>query len=1205
VTCTHPAVQVNADADCVATATWTPPVFADNCSVTVTSTHAPGATFPLGSTQVTYTGKDPSNNIRTCSFLVVVHDVTVPVLSGCPTGPVFGSATTSCGVAVSWTEPTATDNCDDFSNLDIFSNYPPGYFFPVGTTSVTYTAIDENDNFSTCSFDVTVTDDAAPVISNCPSNINVFADGDCLTPVSWTEPTATDNCSALPFTKTHTPGVSLFGLGTTTVTYTVKDPSNNTSTCSFTVTVVDNTPPVLTNCPTDMIVPAAGNCQAIVTFTPPNVNDNCGATLTVSKASGTSFVLGETVVTYTAKDAALNSSTCSFKVIVVDATAPVFSNCPANITVDAATNCEKAVGWTAPTVTDNCSATVTTTHTIGSTFPLGETTVTYEAEDAAGNTAMCSFTVTVVDNVAPVFTNCPGNIALSATSSCGSIGTWGPLNVSDDCDVTITSSHNSGDVFPVGTTTVEIEAEDESGNISTCTFDVVVEDDTAPVIVCLADITVSANASCEAVVTWHDPAYTDNCSATLSSDVASGSAFELGSTPVTITATDPSGNTSTCTFNVVVVDDTSPVIQNCVTDITVSANDDCQAMVTWTPPTAGDNCSVIMTSTHTPGTLFGLGVTTVTYTAEDGAGNKMTCSFDINVTDTSAPVISNCPTDITVNVESNCEAIVNWTAPTADDNCSVALTSSHTPGAAFAAGTTTITYTATDPAGNTSTCSFNVIVVDSDAPVLANCPSDIQLTVNAHCQAIATWTAPTATDGCTLTLTSTHNSGDAFPTGTTAVTYTATDNSGNASTCSFNVIVTDASAPVFSNCPSDITLNGDTNCQANAVWSAPSVVDDCMFTVTSTRLSGSSFPVGVTTVIFTAVDASGNTSTCSFTVTVQDVHAPIITACPSMITLNAGSDCQTSASWTPPQFADCSTFQVTSSHSPGTSFALGTTIVTYTVTDEQGLSSSCTFDVIVEDKTGPVFTNCPQDITIAVGGNCDAVVSWTVPGANDNCSTVAMTKTHDPGQTFQLGATPVRYSATDASGNITTCEFMVNVVNEHLPVITGCPDDISLKADESGLATTEWIEPTATVECTEVSITSPNHPGETFPVGTTQVIYTATSGAGKISTCSFKVVVEYEELSFDVNQLVTPDGDGINDQWTIPNLEKFKDNKVMIVDRWGSVVYQSTGYNNENVVWKGMSQGGLAAPTGTYYYTISVRFLSEVREKKGFIELIR
>jgi gliding motility-associated-like protein len=151
----------------------------------------------------------------------------------------------------------------------------------------------------------------------------------------------------------------------------------------------------------------------------------------------------------------------------------------------------------------------------------------------------------------------------------------------------------------------------------------------------------------------------------------------------------------------------------------------------------------------------------------------------------------------------------------------------------------------------------------------------------------------------------------------------------------------------------------------------------------------------------------------------------------------------------------------------------------------------------------------------------------------------------------------------------------------------------------------EWIEPTAEVNCTDVLMEHTHNSGSNFSIGTTEVVYTATSGAGKISTCSFNVVVAYEELDFDVEQLLTPDGDGINDQWKIPNLEKFKDNKVVIVDRWGSVVFQATGYNNENVVWRGTSENGVAAPTGTYYYTISVRFLSEVREKRGFVELIR
>jgi hypothetical protein len=69
--------------------------------------------------------------------------------------------------------------------------------------------------------------------------------------------------------------------------------------------------------------------------------------------------------------------------------------------------------------------------------------------------------------------------------------------------------------------------------------------------------------------------------------------------------------------------------------------------------------------------------------------------------------------------------------------------------------------------------------------------------------------------------------------------------------------------------------------------------------------------------------------------------------------------------------------------------------------------------------------------------------------------------------------------------------------------------------------------------------------------------------------------------------------------------EKFKNNEVTVVDRWGSVIYSATGYNNEDVVWSGRGTGGATVPTGTYFYFISVRFGPNKLEKKGFIELIR
>ena len=107
--------------------------------------------------------------------------------------------------------------------------------YPVGTTNVTWTAYDFSGNTSTCSMTVTVTDDEAPVITNCPGDIT-----SCSAVVNWTEPTASDNCGLLSFTSDHQPG-STFSPGTTKVTYTAKDIHANISTCSFNVTA--NIPP--------------------------------------------------------------------------------------------------------------------------------------------------------------------------------------------------------------------------------------------------------------------------------------------------------------------------------------------------------------------------------------------------------------------------------------------------------------------------------------------------------------------------------------------------------------------------------------------------------------------------------------------------------------------------------------------------------------------------------------------------------------------------------------------------------------------------------------------------------------------------------------------------------------------------------------------------------------------------------------------------
>lgn len=268
-----------------------------------------------------------------------------------------------------------------------------------------------------CSPDV-----VAPVLTACPTNITRSTTTTC-TAVAWTDPSVTDNCSTptLSFTTRPTAGLNngdCFPIGTTTVTYMAMDAVNNMSTCQFTVTVnntnpctSDITPPVFTNCPKSPISLTTTTTCATATWATLAATDNCSTatiTQTAGQASGSCFPIGTTSVSFKAVDAKLNTSTCSFVVTVVnnnpctnDVTPPMFHTCPSNITVAATSTCA-TVSWTAPSAMDNCvtpSVSYTTSPTAnltnGGCFPVGTTTVTYIAKDAKGNSATCSFTITV------------------------------------------------------------------------------------------------------------------------------------------------------------------------------------------------------------------------------------------------------------------------------------------------------------------------------------------------------------------------------------------------------------------------------------------------------------------------------------------------------------------------------------------------------------------------------------------------------------------------------------------------------------------------------------------------------------------------------------------------------------------------------------------------------------------------------------------
>ncbi|MBL0146586.1 MAG: HYR domain-containing protein [Chitinophagaceae bacterium] len=253
------------------------------------------------------------------------------------------------------------------------------------------------------------------------------------------------DCSAVTIQQLapNAPGSTVIGYGgTRTIVLVVTDACGNSSTTQFTLTLVDQTPPVAVCKPVTVYLNAAGTASITPAMVNDGSHDNCDPVTLVSVVPSTFTCAnaGANSVTLTVSDVSGNTSTCTSTVTVLDTIAPVIV-CNANITTTTGagnTQCGAVVTFTAPTGTDNCSGAATAQTTglaSGSLFPVGVTTNTFVTTDASGNTATCSFTVTVTDDTPPLLT-CPASITTTTgagNTQCGKIVTYTAPTGTDNC----------------------------------------------------------------------------------------------------------------------------------------------------------------------------------------------------------------------------------------------------------------------------------------------------------------------------------------------------------------------------------------------------------------------------------------------------------------------------------------------------------------------------------------------------------------------------------------------------------------------------------------------------------------------------------------------------------------------------------------------------------------------------------------------------
>jgi hypothetical protein len=227
-------------------------------------------------------------------------------------------------------------------------------------------------------------------------------------------------------------------------------------------------------------------------------------------------------------------------------------------------------------------------------------------------------------------------------------------------------------------------------------------------------------------------------------------------------------------------------------------------------------------------------------------------------------------------------------------------------------------------------------------------------------------------------------SGANFPVGNTNVSYTVTALNGQSATCSFSVEVSDNELPAWSGCPANTTAITDSStCMAVVNWTAPSATDNCgVDTTFSTDTSGISLPIGVHTVIYTAIDVHGNMDTCMFTIGVVPGALTLTTASPLLgcgYNVACANDSNATAATHVTggclpyhyQWSTGDTLDSLGNLAPGTYFV--------TVTDTRG---ETVVDTLLITAPAPIMLTLAGD-SVSCGGGANAMIDLSVTGGQD------------------------------------------------------------------------------------------------------------------------------------------------------------------------------------------------------------------------------
>ena len=533
-------------------------------------------------------------DVRVGIQTILVVDNDAPIIT-CPDSFSITSNLANCGATVILPQATATDSCSDFTiqpSWEFGTGYGPFSNVPVGVHTITYTAIDQCGNSSTCTTKVAVIDNVQP-IAICRNELHIALTNDGFAEVNAAvfDGGSRDNCGVVRWE------VARDGVFGDSIRFTcadvgqlvpiqlkVYDAAGLSNVCNTTVLVDDEARPIITFCPPAITLDCSQNFSDTNLTGNAEATDNCEVTSIYfeDEADVNSCNIDTVTRTWFAVDAAGNSASCQQLISLID-------NTPISVTFPADYTTNECGGDLSPATTgepiimgDDCEN-ILVSH-VDEAFAISGTACmkilrtwtvldwcSYNPVDSLDNSRIIKVQlIKIEDTDAPEIVACPADITVGITEFACETRVEIPDLIATDCSANLTITNtsiyaddngaNASGLYPIGVHTVSYTVSDGCGNVATCEMTVTVEDQYAPTAVCRFGLTISLMEGGFVVVPPNaiNSGSFDNCSGDdgLIYEISPNffDCDDIGRQTINLIVTDQAGNAQFCSTDIFIQD---------------------------------------------------------------------------------------------------------------------------------------------------------------------------------------------------------------------------------------------------------------------------------------------------------------------------------------------------------------------------------------------------------------------------------------------------------------------------------------------------------------------------------------------------------------------------------------------------------------------------------------------------------------------------